>query len=159
MPFTASHPAAILPFLRTPLPASALVAGSIAPDLPYYVPVDVPLPKPESRSRASVSSVGSFSVVGTAASLRPEAKAARRKTVMAVVGLGVVAIAGAVTALTLTRAPQAKEASPVPPQSTSPRSACTGRTRRSWRTCASSCAAGKRRACSAPTFRSSGSST
>ncbi|MGY1843456.1 DUF4184 family protein [Modestobacter sp. SYSU DS0875] len=39
MPFTGSHPAAVLPFLRTPLPASALVAGSIAPDLPYYAPV------------------------------------------------------------------------------------------------------------------------
>ena len=39
MPFTGSHPAAVLPFLRTPLPASALVAGSLAPDLPYYLPV------------------------------------------------------------------------------------------------------------------------
>ncbi|WP_205730092.1 DUF4184 family protein [Blastococcus sp. TF02-8] len=32
MPFTGSHPAAVLPFLRTPLPASGLVAGSLAPD-------------------------------------------------------------------------------------------------------------------------------
>jgi hypothetical protein len=40
MPFTPSHAAAVLPFLRTPLPASALVAGSIAPDLPYYLPGD-----------------------------------------------------------------------------------------------------------------------
>jgi hypothetical protein len=39
VPFTGSHPAAVLPFLRTPLPASALVAGSLAPDLPYYLPV------------------------------------------------------------------------------------------------------------------------
>ncbi len=38
MPFTGSHPAAILPLLRTPLPASALVIGSMAPDIPYYVP-------------------------------------------------------------------------------------------------------------------------
>ncbi|WP_157937006.1 DUF4184 family protein [Geodermatophilus chilensis] len=38
MPFTGSHPAAVLPFLRTPLPASALVAGSIAPDIPFYLP-------------------------------------------------------------------------------------------------------------------------
>ena len=38
MPFTGSHPAAVLPFLRTPLPASALVIGSMAPDFPYYVP-------------------------------------------------------------------------------------------------------------------------
>lgn len=38
MPFTGSHPAAILPFLRTPLPGSALVIGSMAPDIPYYLP-------------------------------------------------------------------------------------------------------------------------
>ena len=41
VPFTGSHPAAVLPFLRTGLPASALVIGSTAPDLPYYLPVDV----------------------------------------------------------------------------------------------------------------------
>ena len=39
MPFTGSHPAAVLPFLRAPLPASALVIGSIAPDLPFYLPI------------------------------------------------------------------------------------------------------------------------
>ncbi len=38
MPFTGSHPAAVLPFLGTPLPMSALVAGSMAPDSAYYVP-------------------------------------------------------------------------------------------------------------------------
>ena len=43
MPFTGSHPAAVLPFLRTPLPASALVAGSLAPDVPYYLPVELGL--------------------------------------------------------------------------------------------------------------------
>ena len=42
MPFTPSHAAAVLPFLRTPLPASALVIGSVAPDLPYYLPVELP---------------------------------------------------------------------------------------------------------------------
>ena len=41
MPFTLSHPAAVLPFLRDgrsrgPWVASALVAGSIAPDVPYF---------------------------------------------------------------------------------------------------------------------------
>ena len=41
MPFTLSHPAAVLPFLGTALPASALVAGSLVPDLPYYLPVDL----------------------------------------------------------------------------------------------------------------------
>jgi hypothetical protein len=40
VPFTPSHAAAVLPFLRTPLPASALVVGSITPDLPYYLPGD-----------------------------------------------------------------------------------------------------------------------
>ncbi|MGQ0844162.1 MAG: DUF4184 family protein [Sporichthyaceae bacterium] len=37
MPFTGSHPAAILPLLGTPLPMSALVAGSMAPDSPAYL--------------------------------------------------------------------------------------------------------------------------
>ena len=36
MPFTGSHPAAVLPLLRTSLPASALVAGSLAPDVPFH---------------------------------------------------------------------------------------------------------------------------
>ncbi|NUP44592.1 MAG: DUF4184 family protein, partial [Streptomyces sp.] len=41
MPFTFSHPAAVLPLLpggrpRGPLVASALVAGSLAPDVPYF---------------------------------------------------------------------------------------------------------------------------
>ncbi|MBB3085053.1 DUF4184 family protein [Geodermatophilus sabuli] len=44
MPFTPSHAAAVLPFLRTPLPASALVIGSMSPDLPFYLPVPVPVP-------------------------------------------------------------------------------------------------------------------
>ena len=41
MPFTGSHPAAVLPLLRTGLPASGLVIGSMAPDVPYFVPVTV----------------------------------------------------------------------------------------------------------------------
>jgi hypothetical protein len=44
VPFTPSHAAAVLPFLRTPLPASALVAGSVAPDLLFYLPVEQPWP-------------------------------------------------------------------------------------------------------------------
>jgi hypothetical protein len=39
VPFTGSHPAAVLPFLRTPLPASAPVAGTMAPDIPYHLPL------------------------------------------------------------------------------------------------------------------------
>jgi hypothetical protein len=39
MPFTASHSAAVLPLLGTGLPASALVIGTLAPDLPYFVPL------------------------------------------------------------------------------------------------------------------------
>jgi hypothetical protein len=42
MPFTLSHPAAALPFLRTPLIPAALVVGTMAPDIPYYVPLFVP---------------------------------------------------------------------------------------------------------------------
>jgi hypothetical protein len=37
VPFTGSHPAAVLPVLRSPLPASALAIGSMAPDLPLYL--------------------------------------------------------------------------------------------------------------------------
>ena len=42
MPFTVSHAAAVLPFVRTPLPAAALVIGSMTPDLLFFVPVHVP---------------------------------------------------------------------------------------------------------------------
>lgn len=42
MPFTPSHVAAVLPFVRTPLFPAALVIGSMAPDLLYYVPIRVP---------------------------------------------------------------------------------------------------------------------
>ncbi len=38
MPFTPSHVAAVLPLARAPLDASALVIGSMAPDVPYYAP-------------------------------------------------------------------------------------------------------------------------
>ncbi|MBT0770371.1 DUF4184 family protein [Kineosporia sp. J2-2] len=39
MPFTGSHPAAVLPLMRTPLVPSALVIGSMTPDLVYYLPL------------------------------------------------------------------------------------------------------------------------
>lgn len=42
MPFTPSHMAAALPFVRTPLISSAIAIGTMTPDLFYYVPVDVP---------------------------------------------------------------------------------------------------------------------
>ena len=42
MPFTLSHPAAALPFLSTPLLPAAVVVGTMAPDIPYYVPLFVP---------------------------------------------------------------------------------------------------------------------
>ena len=40
MPFTLSHPAAIIPAARV-LPASALVIGSMVPDTPFYLPVSL----------------------------------------------------------------------------------------------------------------------
>jgi uncharacterized protein DUF4184 len=40
VPFTGSHPAAVLPFFR-PLVPPALVIGSMTPDLGYYVPLPV----------------------------------------------------------------------------------------------------------------------
>ncbi|WP_159317021.1 DUF4184 family protein, partial [Raoultella terrigena] len=42
MPFTPSHAAAALPFLRTPLVPAAVVVGTQVPDLAYYVRVPVP---------------------------------------------------------------------------------------------------------------------
>lgn len=41
MPFTGSHPAAVLPLIRLGLLPSALVIGSMVPDLSYYVPIPV----------------------------------------------------------------------------------------------------------------------
>ncbi|MFC0528680.1 DUF4184 family protein [Phytohabitans kaempferiae] len=41
MPFTGSHPAAVLPLTRSGLLPSALVIGSLVPDLPYYLPTPV----------------------------------------------------------------------------------------------------------------------
>jgi hypothetical protein len=37
MPFTLAHPAAVLPLLRHPFVPAALVAGSMAPDTPYFL--------------------------------------------------------------------------------------------------------------------------
>ena len=37
VPFTLAHPAAVLPLRRTQLVFSALVIGSVAPDLPYFL--------------------------------------------------------------------------------------------------------------------------
>ncbi|WP_199814935.1 DUF4184 family protein [Streptomyces sp. NRRL WC-3549] len=39
MPFTLSHPAAVLPLMRRPFVPSALVAGAVAPDAPYFLAV------------------------------------------------------------------------------------------------------------------------
>lgn len=42
MPFTAAHVAAVLPLVRRrPLVPAALVVGSMAPDLPYFLPLDL----------------------------------------------------------------------------------------------------------------------
>lgn len=37
MPFTLSHPAAVLPLLRSPFCPAALVCGTLAPDAPYFL--------------------------------------------------------------------------------------------------------------------------
>ncbi|MEU2602760.1 DUF4184 family protein [Streptomyces hirsutus] len=39
MPFTLSHPAAVLPLMRRPFVPAALVAGAMAPDAPYFLAV------------------------------------------------------------------------------------------------------------------------
>ncbi|MDQ7908342.1 DUF4184 family protein [Phytohabitans sp. ZYX-F-186] len=47
MPFTGSHPAAVLPLVRWGLPPAALVIGSMVPDLPYYLPTPVNVLSPQ----------------------------------------------------------------------------------------------------------------
>ncbi|MFF0112236.1 DUF4184 family protein [Streptomyces prasinus] len=37
LPFTLSHPAAVLPLMRRPLVPASLVAGAMAPDAPYFL--------------------------------------------------------------------------------------------------------------------------
>ncbi|MEO3977877.1 DUF4184 family protein [Streptomyces sp. CAU 1734] len=37
MPFTLSHPAAVIPLLRPPFVPAALIAGAMAPDVPYFL--------------------------------------------------------------------------------------------------------------------------
>ena len=41
VPFTGSHPAAVLPLLGIGLAPSALIVGSMVPDLPYFFPMPV----------------------------------------------------------------------------------------------------------------------
>jgi len=55
VPFTVSHVAAVVPMARSPLVASALVIGSMSPDLPYYLP-------PFVGSEATHSPVGVVSI-------------------------------------------------------------------------------------------------
>lgn len=64
MPFTLSHPAAVLPLCRV-LPLAALTIGSMAPDFPYFVGLG------EMRFRThSFASIATFSVpIGLAAYL------------------------------------------------------------------------------------------
>jgi hypothetical protein len=63
VPFTVSHAAAVLPFVRWrrfhPLVPTALVIGSIAPDLPYYLP----LPRSAGGAAAWAHSVPGLAVV------------------------------------------------------------------------------------------------
>jgi hypothetical protein len=41
VPFTGSHPAAVVPLIRLGLVPSALVIGSMTPDLPYFLPLGI----------------------------------------------------------------------------------------------------------------------
>lgn len=68
MPFTPSHAAAVLPLMGirvagAGLPTSALVCGSIAPDLPYYVP----LPFAELSTHSLTGAVGVSAVLAAGA--------------------------------------------------------------------------------------------
>jgi len=55
VPFTVSHVAAVVPMARSPLVTSALVIGSMSPDIPYYLPLFV-------GSEATHSPVGVVSI-------------------------------------------------------------------------------------------------
>lgn len=65
MPFTGSHPAAILPLVRLGLPASALVIGTMAPDLPYYLPT----PTTAAHTHTLAGALGADVVLGLCAFL------------------------------------------------------------------------------------------
>jgi hypothetical protein len=55
VPITPSHAAAVLPLFRTGLVPSALVIGSMAPDVPYFVPL--PVSRELSHSLAGILTV------------------------------------------------------------------------------------------------------
>jgi hypothetical protein len=54
VPFTASHPAAVVPLMRWGLVPSALVIGSMAPDIPYFLPLPTSLPIAREASHSLV---------------------------------------------------------------------------------------------------------
>lgn len=64
MPFTFSHPAAVLPLLPLRLVPSALVIGSMTPDFPYYLP-GRPLSSEDTHAAAGI--VGIDLVLGVLA--------------------------------------------------------------------------------------------
>lgn len=59
MPYTLAHPAIVLPLRRLGLPTSALVIGSMVPDLPLFVPTPAAL---STSYRLTHSAVGIVSV-------------------------------------------------------------------------------------------------
>lgn len=67
MPFTPSHLAAALPFLRTPLVPAALAIGTMAPDFPYYVPRRLEIPRELTHSPLGLVTVDlAMTLVGVA---------------------------------------------------------------------------------------------
>lgn len=56
MPLTFSHPAGVVPLLPLPLVPSALVIGSMIPDLPYYVP-GLPVTSADTHAAAGILGV------------------------------------------------------------------------------------------------------
>ncbi len=65
MPFTASHAAAVVPVFGRGLPMSALVIGSMVPDLPYYLP----LPVTSTQTHSLVGVLGADLMLGICAYL------------------------------------------------------------------------------------------
>ncbi|MFJ9682401.1 DUF4184 family protein [Streptomyces sp. NPDC101194] len=64
MPFTLSHPAAVLPLMRRPFSRTALVSGAVAPDMPYFVVATGPPVSAQSWYEPFVNATTSHTALG-----------------------------------------------------------------------------------------------
>lgn len=71
MPFTLAHPAAVLPLFRRPLVPAGLIAGAVAPDIPYYLRATGLPVSAESWYEPLVNATTSHDVVGAVVTSLP----------------------------------------------------------------------------------------